>query len=415
MTRSRLLLRRLTTGLAASLLAACVPRTRPLAAPARIESLAPGITWWRTDDARGPWRMAVVRVDLARRDLTLEAVHAADSLLGRERTSAMARRASERDAVAPVRVAINADFFDLKTGGSENNQVTNGEWWVGRMVTDSPFDTYDNVHSQFALSQDGRGSIARYVLEGRAWARGAAVPILGVNHLPGGTYDASALYTPRFGRATPADSARRDSTVPPPRRRAEVALRRVAMRGDTVIYVVAGTVTKAGGTVIPLDGAVLSTHGDRATAVEGWQPNDTVRVWLGTHPRLHDGRPPQQLLGGWPRILDAGVNVAAEAPIREGTISRNAEARHPRSAIGLSRDGRTMWLLVVDGRSERSVGMTLVELADAMRALGAWDALNFDGGGSTTLVIDGRVMNTPSDATGERAVGNALLVRQRRR
>ncbi|MFN9310424.1 phosphodiester glycosidase family protein, partial [Gemmatimonas sp.] len=101
-------------------------------------------------------------------------------------------------------------------------------------------------------------------------------------------------------------------------------------------------------------------------------------------------------------------------PSREGTISRNAEARHPRSAVGLSRDGRTMWLLAVDGRSESSVGMTLVELADAMRALGAWDALNFDGGGSTSLVIDGRLVNSPSDPTGERAVGNALLVLQRR-
>jgi exopolysaccharide biosynthesis protein len=59
--------------------------------------------------------------------------------------------------------------------------------------------------------------------------------------------------------------------------------------------------------------------------------------------------------------------------------------------------------------------MTTSEVADALRALGAWDALNFDGGGSTTLVIDGRVVNTPTDASGEREVGNALLVRERRR
>ena len=94
----------------------------------------------------------------------------------------------------------------------------------------------------------------------------------------------------------------------------------------------------------------------------------------------------------------------------EGTISRNAETRHPRTAAGLSRDGATLILLVVDGRSARSVGMTLVELAATMRRLGAWEALNFDGGGSSTMVVDGIVVNTPSDATGERAVGNALLV-----
>ena len=105
-----------------------------------------------------------------------------------------------------------------------------------------------------------------------------------------------------------------------------------------------------------------------------------------------------------------GANVAADAPTVEGTISRNAEARHPRTAVGLSRDGGTLWLLVVDGRSTRSVGMTLVELADVLRRQGAWQALNFDGGGSTTMVLGDAVVNAPTDPTGERAVGSALLL-----
>jgi exopolysaccharide biosynthesis protein len=99
----------------------------------------------------------------------------------------------------------------------------------------------------------------------------------------------------------------------------------------------------------------------------------------------------------------------------EGTISRNAEARHPRTAVGFSRDSSTLFLLVVDGRSTASVGMTLVELAALMRRVGAWQALNFDGGGSTTMIVDGAIVNTPSDTTGEREVGNALLVVVRER
>jgi exopolysaccharide biosynthesis protein len=157
----------------------------------------------------------------------------------------------------------------------------------------------------------------------------------------------------------------------------------------------------------------LAGYGDRATAWQSVQSGDTVRVWLGTLPRTPDGRPPQLILGGWPRLLERGVNVARDAAIREGTISRNAEARHPRTAIGVSKDRRTAWLFIVDGRSTTSVGMTTSEVADALTALGAWDALNFDGGGSTTLVIDGQVVNKPTDATGEREVGNALLVRER--
>jgi len=109
-----------------------------------------------------------------------------------------------------------------------------------------------------------------------------------------------------------------------------------------------------------------------------------------------------------------GRNIAGEAPTVEGTISRNAELRHPRTSIGFSRDSSTLILLTVDGRSENSGGMTLVELANMMRKLGAWQAMNFDGGGSTTMVIDGAVVNKPSDTTGEREVGNVLAVIKKR-
>jgi exopolysaccharide biosynthesis protein len=120
------------------------------------------------------------------------------------------------------------------------------------------------------------------------------------------------------------------------------------------------------------------------------------------------------IIGGWPRILRDGEDVAADAATLEGTISRNAEARHPRTAAGFSRDSSTIFLVTVDGRSENSGGVTLVELARLMRRLGAWQAINFDGGGSTTMVVEGKVVNAPSDSSGERAVGNALLVMRRR-
>lgn len=141
---------------------------------------------------------------------------------------------------------------------------------------------------------------------------------------------------------------------------------------------------------------------------------DTVRVLLATLPRLAHGALPALLVGGWPRILRDGVNVAVDAPTVEGTISRNAEVRHPRTAIGFSRDSSTLYLLAVDGRSQKSVGMALTELADLMRRLGVWQAMNFDGGGSTTMVINGALVNVPSDSAGERAVGNALMVVRKR-
>jgi hypothetical protein len=372
-------------------------RTRDTVA---ARALAPGVAYRHVVDARGPWAMHVVRVDLRRAELTVRAARAHDALRGRERVSDMARRASGSGAT--VLAAINADFFDLRTGENENDQVLDGEWWKGLKVTDSPYDTYDNVHAQLALDSAGRHpTIDRFILDGRAWVRGAMTPIITLNFNPSGVPEGTALFTPRYGDATPRDSARAT---------AEATLIAIGRTGDTLRFVRRGPVSATGGSPIPPNGAVLAAYGARMREVQAMGDGDTVRVLLTTLPRLPGGRAPALVIGGWPRILRDGVNVASDAATVEGTISRNAEARHPRTAVGLSRDGTTLFLLTVDGRAENSGGMTLVELADALRRLGAWQAMNFDGGGSTTMVIDGAVVNKPSDTTGEREVGNALLV-----
>jgi len=245
----------------------------------------------------------------------------------------------------------------------------------------------------------------RYLLDAKALARGAPTPITTLNFNPSGNPEGTALYTWRYGAKTPVDTARQT---------AEASMIAAGRRGDTLIYVRRGPVSSASGSAIPTNGAVLAAYGpgSRLTEVQHMADGDTVRVLLTTLPRIGVGAP-VVLIGGWPRILRDGRDVAVDAPTVEGTISRNAEARHPRSAIGFSRDSTTLFLLVVDGRSQKSVGMTLVELAALMRRLGAWQAMNFDGGGSTTMIIDGAIVNAPSDATGEREVGNALLVVKR--
>jgi exopolysaccharide biosynthesis protein len=83
--------------------------------------------------------------------------------------------------------------------------------------------------------------------------------------------------------------------------------------------------------------------------------------------------------------------------------------RNPRTFAGVDAAGRII-LATADGRSTASLGLTIVETGAVARALGMRDALNLDGGGSTTMVVDDRVVNQPSDATGERPVGDALLI-----
>jgi hypothetical protein len=214
-----------------------------------------------------------------------------------------------------------------------------------------------------------------------------------------------ALYTSRFGTMTPRDTARPTAEAP---------MISAGHRGDTLLFVRRGETLAASGSSIPASGATLAGYGDRAKEVRAMADGDTIRVLLATLPRSPFGGSMSLIVGGWPRIVRDGENVALDAATVEGTISRNAEARHPRTAIGFSRDSTTLMLVVVDGRSERSVGVTLVELAALMRRLGAWQAMNFDGGGSTTMVVGGVVVNTPSDQTGEREVGSALAVVRKR-
>jgi exopolysaccharide biosynthesis protein len=84
--------------------------------------------------------------------------------------------------------------------------------------------------------------------------------------------------------------------------------------------------------------------------------------------------------------------------------------RQPRTLAGVRPDG-TLLLVTVDGRRPGwSVGMTLPEAARLMRSLGASDALNLGGGGSTTMTVRGQVVNRPSDRGGERPVGDGLFV-----
>ncbi len=365
-----------------------------------VAVIAPGVTHYRFTDKSGPWEVNFVRVDLRRTDLMLRHVRALDQLRGREKPSSMARRISSPGVAALV--AVNADFFQT-SGENENNQVLDGEWWKGLKVTDSGFDTFDNVHAQFAMDAANHPCLDRYALDATAWVRGVAMPVTNLNFSAAGTAEQTVLFTPRFGTTTTRDTTRSAAEAP---------LRLAGRRGDTLVYVRRGVVANASGSAIPSDGAIFAAYGlgSRLHDVQAIADGDTVKILLATLPRLPKNAAPSLIVGGWPRILSDGVIVAANSAALEGTIAANAEVRHPRTAVGFSRDSTTLLLLVVDGRSEQSVGMTIVELATLMRQLGAWHALNFDGGGSTSMVINGAVVNTPSDPTGEREVGDALLV-----
>lgn len=371
-------------------------------AGAQVTQVAPGVTHSRIVDPAGPQVINVVKIDLRGSRYELRHVRAKDSLVGREKPSAMAARQPE--GANAVVAAINADFFNTRTGEVENNQVIAGEWWKGLRGPDSQFDAFGIARTQFGVTRDGKPLLDRFRFEGTVVHRNRAFPLHTVNFRPRAGTEVVTLYTERFG-ATPRDTVRNAT---------EVLLRRAGQRGDTIIYVRAGAAAKGGGLRVSEGTAVLSALGPRATALAQMADGDTVRLLLqavGTVSATPVA--PALLIGGWPGIVRNGKSIAARAPWEEATISSNAEARHPRSAIGFNRDSTQLILMTVDGRQTASAGVTLGELADLMIKQGAWNALNFDGGGSTALAIRGTVASTPSDPSGEREVGNALLVVQK--
>ncbi|WP_207514720.1 phosphodiester glycosidase family protein [Longitalea luteola] len=116
----------------------------------------------------------------------------------------------------------------------------------------------------------------------------------------------------------------------------------------------------------------------------------------------------KQLTGGWTRLVRDGANYATASVEEEGGASDST--REPRTAIGYNQAKTKIYFVVVDGRDAGgSKGMTLAELGALMVSLGCYQALNLDGGGSSTMVGNGALRNNPSDAGGPRPIPSCLL------
>lgn len=159
--------------------------------------------------------------------------------------------------------------------------------------------------------------------------------------------------------------------------------------------------TGHGNNTIPTNGVVLSGHGtaciylNRSVSV-----GDTLRLLFKLQPARGIFK---EMIGGGPRMI-----VNGQKDIPNTTFCTD---RHPRTALGFNQDSTKVFFFVVDGRQPGySVGMSLFELADYMLEWGVFQGMNLDGGGSTTMVVRNAVKNRPSDAGGERAVANALLL-----
>ncbi len=163
------------------------------------------------------------------------------------------------------------------------------------------------------------------------------------------------------------------------------------------------SVASDGALSVPPGTLVLTATGPKMALLQALRPGTRVRLTWRTEG--FDWQRYPNAVGGGPLLLRDGRS--ANDGEGEGFSKAFVEARHPRSAVGRTPEG-DVWFVTVDGRQPMSAGASLEELAAIMKGLGCTDAVNLDGGGSTTLHILGVTVNRPSDGK-ERAVANGVL------
>lgn len=359
--------------------------------------VAPGLTHTAVDilDARGWLRADVLVADLDGGTLRTEYVNS-----GRVAGTVPLQGPVEAEPRAVA--GVNGDFFDINnSGAAQGVGIDDGT------LVQSPVAGHDDA---LVLDQDGLGALAEVLLVGTVTVPGpddadVELPLAGANThvLPANRV---GLFTPAWGTydRTRAVSGYADATA-------------VTVRAGQVLSVGNPAEGPIAGSDVELVGS-----GTAGQVLRTLQPGDRVdvgyelRADVVSGPDGGDGQPDNApstddpvgtidvAIGGSQRLVENGV-----LPPLDDSVAA------PRTSVGFSADGRTMYLATVDGRQVDSRGMTLAELGRFMRGVGADDALNLDGGGSSTLLarqpgLTGvEVENSPSDGV-ERAVPNGLAL-----
>lgn len=344
--------------------------------------VGPGVVQMKMAVLSVPWRIEVLEVDLTNPWITFETVKSNDRLGGGlERTTSMAARRNQ--PAHYVVGAVNADFFSFETSNPNSMQIAGGEV-LRRERTDYP---------SVAFLPGNRFAIGKPVFSGSLVARGVSRAINGVNESR--DLNELILFNPTGGLTTGTDATGVEARVTP----------LGGWRMNDSIRCLVDTVVNGVGSMVHLPGsAVLSGVGIAATwLTSNVVAGDTLVLVQRAFPELP---PYRELISGHPLLVTNGVKNTLSSS--DGLVA----TRNPRTLIGVNADTTRMYLVVVDGRqSGYSAGMTLWECQDFMQGvLGAYQALNFDGGGSSTMVVRGTVVNSPSDPGGERSVANSLQV-----
>lgn len=326
--------------------------------------VAPGVVYREFIKGRseGPVKAHLLEVDL-KSGYTLQPVLSNDSVIGIETLSEMAERIN---GVA----IINGPYF-----------MRNGEI-IGLLKIDRTLvSTPDTPRTSVGVMPDGKLIFDAPAFSGYVELPDKTkIPIDAINR--GRGVSELILYNPyyAFWTLTSGDNGME-----------------YVVRGDRVVEI------RESNSRIPDGVVVLSASGRTA-----WQMSD---LKVGSQVKIVQTLGPVwdnvvHAVGGGPCLVKNGEIYVTT--LGEEFGSDVAGGRAPRTAIGMTKDGKAL-LLVVDGRRRTSVGFSLLELAQFMLELGAVDAMNLDGGGSSQMIVGSHTVNVPSDGR-ERRLGAGIAV-----
>jgi hypothetical protein len=355
------------------------------AAPALAytQVLMPGVTYSRQVQftSHGPVVIHVLTAPRPGGSYALKPILSNGAIVGRERVTSMQKDVSGSATVA----GVNGDFFNWNDGHPS------GMLMQGGVLQNQPY----RFRSSIGISSNGALNVARVAFYGYWQGLGQRRPLTGFNQPPRG--DGTSLFTPAWGPSTPRVAGAVEAVLAP----FPAAVPGQDLGGTVTVQ------TTGGGTPIPRNGAVLMAHGTQAAKLASEAPPPTrVASRLILAPDW-PAAGVTDAIGGGPLIVRNGRAVWTAG---EDFIPSQISPRDPRTAVGQRRDGKIV-LVVVDGRrGGYSVGLTNFELAQALARLGAVTASALDSGGSSTMAFDGKLLNRPSDPSGERAVAESLSI-----
>jgi len=343
----------------------------------------------------------VLRIDTGAEHLTLRPQLARDRIAGLERMVDLDRRARNRGALA----GTNGGYWlQTPTGAPNGLYVEDGRALAG----DARLGRSGNRRSRSAAGFLPGGEVVLDFLPVDLSLRTAAgtleVDDLNRSSRPNADDGEVFVYDERYGRPVEVPSG---SLLV----RLDALEARVGGEAAATVRSVARA-SSSGETSVAAGESVLLATGGRAgeAALAGLEAGAQVALTVTVRPEATSPAAwaeAAEALPGGPLIVRDGSRTSVDSWRREAFSEAHLTGRQPRTAV--ARAGDEVLLITVDGRrAGHSVGMTLIELARLSLALGATDTLNLDGGGSTTMLVEGQITNRPSE-TG-RSVANGLFV-----